>query len=261
LVVLIVGLASYVLVQRTLVDTENPNFIPSMILLGAAVLPLTFTTFAAARRGGWEVPLSVLALAALMGGVIGTVVAAWLEYQTLVRLGLLPTVAVGLIEEAAKLLAPLVLLLMMLRRSQLDLADGLVIGIAAGMGFAVLETMGYAFVTLIASGGNIGAVEQTLFLRGLLSPAAHMAWTGLAAGALWRLAAAPSVRTVVRFVATFIAVAGLHAAWDSRSGLVWYGVLGLVSLGWLLWELHRSRTLRVLPDRRAVAPRRRPGLA
>ncbi len=65
-------------------------------------------------------------------------------------------------------------------------ADGLVIGVAVGMGFAALETMGYAFVALIASRGDIGAVEQMLLLRGVLSPAGHMAWTGLACAALWQ---------------------------------------------------------------------------
>lgn len=49
--------------------------------------------------------------------------------------------------------------------------------------------MGYAFVVLIASKGNIGAVEQTLLLRGLLSPAGHMAWTGLVCAAIWQAAA------------------------------------------------------------------------
>ena len=58
--------------------------------------------------------------------------------------------------------------------------------------------MGYAFVTLIASGGNVNAVEQTLLIRGLLSPAGHMAWTGLACGALWATAAAPTGRNVVK---------------------------------------------------------------
>ena len=32
--------------------------------------------------------------------------------------------------------------------------------------------------------GNIGTVEQTLFVRGLTAPAGHTAWTGLTAGAL-----------------------------------------------------------------------------
>jgi RsiW-degrading membrane proteinase PrsW (M82 family) len=48
--------------------------------------------------------------------------------------------------------------------------------------------MGYAFVVLIQSQGNLAVVEEVLLVRGVLSPAAHMAWTGLTAAALWRAA-------------------------------------------------------------------------
>jgi RsiW-degrading membrane proteinase PrsW (M82 family) len=251
LAVLVVGLALYYLVLESLKDTKNPNLVPTVILLGATVLPLAFVTFVAGRRGSWEVPVGVLVVSALFGGVVGIVVAGRLEYATLRDLGAVPTIAVGLIEESAKVIVPLALLALMWRFRH-DTADGLVIGMATGMGFAVLETMGYAFVALIASGGSVGAVEQTLLLRGLLSPAAHIAWTGLACGALWRLAARPDVRNIVRFAVTFVLVVALHALWDSGSGVLWYGGLGLVSLGWLLWELRRSRTLDVLPVRTAA---------
>lgn len=60
---------------------------------------------------------------------------------------------------------------------------------ASGAGFAVLETMGYAVVALVESRGQPAAVDGTLLLRGLLSPAAHIAWTGLTAAALWHAAA------------------------------------------------------------------------
>src|SRR5215212_2564246 len=73
-----------------------------------------------------------------------------------------------------------------------------------GAGFAALETMGYAFVTLIQSQGNLEAVQDILLLRGLLSPAAHMAWTGLTATALWYAASRGwKGRAVLRFLAVF----------------------------------------------------------
>ena len=53
------------------------------------------------------------------------------------------------------------------------------------MGFAALETIGYGFAAAQASSG-IGAVETTLIVRGLLSPAGHGAWTGLVCAVLWR---------------------------------------------------------------------------
>lgn len=91
--------------------------------------------------------------------------------------------AVGLIEEAAKLIAPVAIVLYTRHRY---LADRLLIGVASGAGFAALETMGYAFVVRLQSHGNLAVIDDVLFLRGVLSPAAHMAWTGLTAAALSR---------------------------------------------------------------------------
>ncbi|WP_033424435.1 PrsW family intramembrane metalloprotease [Actinomadura flavalba] len=248
--VLVVGGALFGAVLATLVATGNPNFVPTVILLGSALVPVTFLTFAAGRSGEWQLAATTLAAAALFGGVVGTVTAGIVEYDAIRRLGALPAVGIGLAEEAAKLIVPVAMLAWaVLRRRDVRTADGLVLGIAVGLGFAVLETMGYAFTALIASRGDVGAVEQTLFLRGLLSPAGHMAWTALACGALWRWAAAPSPRTLAAVPLTLAATVTLHACWDGIGGVAAYAVLGAVSVGWLLWELHRTRTLRITPAR------------
>jgi protease PrsW len=249
--VLIIGLGLYLIVLHTLVRTQNPNFVPALILLGAAVVPLAFLTFAQARTGRWQVPASSLLVAVLFGGVIGTVVAGTLEYDSLRRLGMLPMILVAIIEEAAKLIVPVILLLWILARHGRRLpTDGLVIGVAAGMGFAALETMGYAFTALLSSQGNIGAVQETLFIRGLTSPAGHTAWTGLTAGALWALVAQPGTRRALIFVGTFIGAVILHTAWDTFSGIIPFIILAIISLGWLFIELRRYRAFDELADTR-----------
>ncbi|MEV6846693.1 PrsW family intramembrane metalloprotease [Actinoplanes sp. NPDC051411] len=241
--VLIIGLILYVVVLRTLVHTQNPNFVPALILLGATVIPLAFLTFAQARTGRWQVPSSALAVSAFFGGVIGIVVAGTLEYNSLRDLGMLPLVLVAVIEEAAKLIVPIALLFTILARHERRLpSDGLIIGVASGMGFAALETMGYAFTALIQSQGNIGAVEQTLFLRGLTSPAGHTAWTGLTAGALWAFIATPTGKRFLELLATFAGAVVLHTAWDTFAGLAAFIILGVLSLGWLFLALRRYRT-------------------
>ena len=47
---LVVGVALFLAVERTLVATQNPNFVPSAILLGAAIVPAVFLTFVYGRR-------------------------------------------------------------------------------------------------------------------------------------------------------------------------------------------------------------------
>ena len=247
-VVLAVGLALYFLVRHAIVRTGNPNFVPSLILLGASVAPASFLTFMAGRRIGYGVGGGLVALTALVGGVVGVVTAGLLEYDTLRELGVLPMIAVGVIEEASKLVAPLALLLFVRPRRT---ADGLLLGVASGAGFAVLETMGYAFVALIKSQGDLAVVDGVLFVRGVLSPAAHMAWTGLTAGALW---AAAERRfhpgAVARFAAVYLVAVALHATWDSLGDLAAYGILSGVSLTLLTVAAHRAtREGRRLPAR------------
>jgi RsiW-degrading membrane proteinase PrsW (M82 family) len=236
--VLAVGAVLYELVRETLLFTDNPLFVPTLILLGAAVVPVAFVAFISGRRlsfsvGGWTVGLT-----ALVGGVVGVLVAGVLEVETLRSYGVLPMIGVGLIEELAKLLVPAAALLLF-RRSRQP-ADGLLLGVACGAGFAVLETMGYALVALVRSGGDLSLVNGLLFDRGLLSPAAHMAWTGLAAAALWRAATEHwRARAVLRFIGVYLLVAALHAGWDSMASGWAHAGLALVSLGLLMWTTHR----------------------
>jgi protease PrsW len=244
-IVMVGGVVLFEIVRRVLVETENPNLVPSLILLGAAVAPATFVTFVLGRRLRYDISAGAIAGVAFLSGVVGVVTAGLLEYRTLRGLGVLPMVAVGVIEEAAKLIVP-VILLVVIRRNRLP-ADGLLIGVAAGAGFAALETMGYAFVTLISSRGSIGEVDDILLLRGLLSPAAHMAWTGLTATALW-YAANRGWRSgpVLRFLAVFVIAVALHTTWDSVGTIPVYIVLAAISLGLLTWFAHLlSRETRV----------------
>ncbi|HEV7657595.1 MAG TPA: PrsW family glutamic-type intramembrane protease [Mycobacteriales bacterium] len=242
--VLAVGALLFLAVERTMVGTGNPNYVPAAILLGASVIPAAFLAFVDGRRLPYSVPFELVAGTAFFGGVVGTVVAGLLEYDTIRHLGGLPMLGVGVIEEASKLIAPLALLpFLRVAGRTVTRADGLLLGVACGAGFAALETMGYAFVTLLHSGGSITDTVDTLALRGVLSPAGHMAWTGIAAGALYAAAASGwQRRRVLQFGLSFAAAVVLHTLWDGIGTPLAYGVLAVASLG-LLW-LTAHRTLR-----------------
>jgi RsiW-degrading membrane proteinase PrsW (M82 family) len=211
--------------------------VPALILLGASVVPAAFVAFVSGRRLVFGIHGGALAATALVGGVIGVVAAGLWEYHALIRLGVLPILWVGVIEEAAKLVAPVAIVFYTRHR---HLADGLLVGVACGAGFAALETMGYAFVVLLQSHGDLRAVDDVLFLRGVLSPAAHMAWTGLTAAALWR-AAHERWRggAVSRLVAVFVLAVALHTAWDSAGNPISYLVIAVISFVGLGVTTHR----------------------
>jgi RsiW-degrading membrane proteinase PrsW (M82 family) len=235
--VLVAGSAAYLLVLHTLLRTENPNFVPSLILLGSIVVPITVLVFAAS--GGRQIVATnaQVVFTAIAGGVIGTVAAGTIEFDTLHRLGALPMIMVALIEESAKLIVPL-LLLAFVRRP--DPRAGVIIGVASGMGFATLETMGYGFTALLNQ-GSLAAVTQTLLLRALLSPAGHVAWTGIIVAALWRIpTAARKGRALGWAGLAFVAAVLLHAAWDGFNSLLVHLVVGVVSVAALLVTISRA---------------------
>jgi RsiW-degrading membrane proteinase PrsW (M82 family) len=98
---------------------------------------------------------------------------------------------VGLIEEFAKILG--VLVIARHRRHDAEL-DGLILGAAAGMGFASMESSGYAFVAFLRSGGNLSLMVAVTLLRGILSPVGHGTWTAILASVLFRESAAGRFR-------------------------------------------------------------------
>src|SRR5918998_4110431 len=229
------GLVLLFLVERTLVSTGNPNYVPSIILLGAFLVPLTFLTYLYERLPDWDVPLPVIAVCFLWGGVLGTVVAGTLEYDVAKALGFIPKLAIGLIEESAKMLVPLVFYFLGRNRSE---TAGIVLGVATAAGFAGLETMGYGFVSLLQSKDNLGVLDEVLIMRGLTSPAGHLSWTGLVCAVLWRgrgQAGGPTLNW--RVLGAFLTAVILHALWDTFASLgsaSFIGFLGVVFLSLLV---------------------------
>lgn len=241
LAILATGLVLYWIVWKALVATGDPLYLPALFVVGAATTPAAFAVYVSRLAGPVRVSTRAVALYALWGGVVGTVVAGVLETGTARVLGGVPTPFVGLFEESAKLLLPLAVVpfVRYLRHRE---SDGLLIGVAIGVGFAVLETMGYAFVTLLQSQGNLAAMDHLLIERGILAPAGHAAWTGLAVAALWRFGLQRTVRSFLGSVGTFALVVALHATWDAVSAWWWYAGLAAISLGLLhvrLWRAHR----------------------
>ncbi len=231
--IFIAGLVLLYFTERVLVTTSNPNFVPSVILLGAFLVPVVFVAYLYERLPDWDVPVGPLATCFLWGGAVGTLVAGTLEYDLLQRLGVFALLGVGFIEEGAKLIFPLVFFFAGRYRSE---ASGILFGVASAMGFAALETMGYAFVTLLQSRGSLGALDEVLLVRGLMSPAGHAAWTGLVCAVLWRerIKAGHAVLNW-RVVAAFLTAVVLHALWDTfnslQGGVALLGlVVALVSL-------------------------------
>ncbi len=211
--ILIVGIVLFIASEQALRVTGNLNFFPTVLLLGAFIVPVTFVAFFYEHVRHREISLVLLTTCFFVGGAIGLIAAGFLEYGTLRGFSVFSLVGIGVIEEAVKLIFPVAMYVVWRYRHE---ADGLLFGIAAGMGFAALETMGYGLITFFDSGGDITVLEQVLLLRGFLSPAGHAAWTGFIAAILWRERERHG-RVVVNWhvIGAFLLAVVLHILWNT----------------------------------------------
>ena len=228
---------------------SNPRLLPAMIVLGAFAVPVSFVALIRDLLPA-TVPVRALVTCFVTGGVIGMAAASLLEYDALRSFDVLPSLLVGVIEEPAKLMLPLIAFTVGAHRRT---ADGLVLGVAGGMGFAAFETMGYALGALAGPHGDVGTAEGVLLLRGALAPTGHPAWTGLVCGALWwaRRQDHPLAQLVA--LAAFLAAVGLHSGWDGLDSPLASAVIATTSAALLLGLLIIARREERGADRRASA--------
>jgi protease PrsW len=236
------GAALWLATVVTTFATGNPNLVPTVILLGSFLVPVTFVVYAFGRADGVLTPQRIF-LAFICGGVLGVLGASVLEAALLRQASGPGFLGVGLIEEAVKLAA---LWLLARRLPRYTIRDGMVLGAAVGFGFAALESAGYAFTALFTSNGlSLLNVVETEALRAALAPVGHGLWTAILGGALFATAARTRrsrpaggtgsfgrrgepghlpgrPRLTFSLVGWYLLVSVLHAIWDAASGIaVW----------------------------------------
>ena len=212
------GLALFIVTVVIMFATGNPNLYPTALLLGNFLIPVVFVTFLYDRQQLSALTLPTLAQSFLIGGVLGVLGASVLEplliHQSTADSDTLPLTSallVGLIEEGCKIAAVLWLARKVRHTSEMD---GLLTGAAIGMGFAALESIGYAFTVFALSGGHVVPSLLETIVRGLLAPFGHGIWTATLAAVLFRESTLTGFRFNVRVLLTFLFVALLHGLWD-----------------------------------------------
>jgi RsiW-degrading membrane proteinase PrsW (M82 family) len=204
--------------------TQNVNLVPTIILLGSFLVPVTFVADAFGRAGQVITAQRILT-AFVYGGVLGVLGASILEAEFLKQPWIWTYLGVGLIEEAVKLAA---LWLLARRLPRYTMGDGIVLGAAVGFGFAALESAGYAFNALFTANGlSLLNLVETEVLRGILAPVGHGLWTAILGGVLFAAAAGRGrLRLTGGVVGGYLLVAVLHGLWDAAQPLaVWLTLL------------------------------------
>jgi protease PrsW len=237
------GLGLWVAAVAVTFVTQNVNLVPTIILLGSFLVPVTFVVYAFGRADQILTAQRILT-AFIYGGVLGVLGASVLEAEFLRQPSIPSYLGVGLIEEAVKLAA---LWLLARRLPRYTMRDGIVLGATVGFGFAALESAGYAFDALFTSGGpSLRNLVETELLRGILTPVGHGLWTAILGGALFAAAARGGgrLRTTGALLGWYLLVAVLHGLWDAAQPIaVWLTLL--LTATQVQWQLLRIGQLPV----------------
>lgn len=227
----------HLLFSQGYVRTNNPNLIPGLILVGSFAVPMAMLILFFEINIRRNVSAYQVLRLMLVGGVISIMVSLFffsVSAKTRIDDWLGHSV-VGIVEEAAKVLA----LLIVVNQRRFDYThNGLLFGAAVGTGFAAFETAGYALQALLDSETTqegVSKANDVLFLRGLLSPLAHIVWTAICGAALWRVKREKRFRLShlfhPNFVRVFTIAVLLHMAWNSS----WQGLLKFAGIGLVAW--------------------------
>lgn len=196
---------------------------------------------------GWGA--GIAALAAL---IINT---ADLEYVTMPTLGastgeyVAATFGAPVVEESMK---GLVLIgLLWRRRDEIDgPTDGVTYAAMVGLGFAMIENVGYYINALVTpERGGIALLGYTFVLRGLVSPLLHPIFTSMTGLGVAYAASRLRSGGAVAVLAGWLAAIVLHGTWN---GLSLYGTAGLVAAYLIMSCVLACVILILIADRRRV---------
>lgn len=235
--VLVVLLATLAILYLLALGIGNRNGLPGLIFIGAAAVPFSVLIFFFETNIPRNISLVRVVTIFFVGGAASLIVIyllpPWLSNASGAG-PFWPSMITGLIEEFAK--AAIVVAIFNIIKKQNDrlgvhkpiyILNGLLIGAAVGAGFAVFETAGYIFNSLLNFlmdyNGNLyfnyGSMNGTLFIRALLAIGGHVAWAA-AEGAALALAERESGYdnsqiADPRFLIVFVLCVVLHGLWDT----------------------------------------------
>lgn len=236
--------------EALFIATGSLVFFLVVVYIGAFTVPITFVAYFYEYVRDRDISKPLLTTSFFVGGSIGLVAAGLFESEALNNLNASSLFIVAIIEECAKLIFPI---LMFIGWKYKHEADGLLFGVASGMGFAALETIGYAITFWAQSGGDIGVLQQVLVIRGLTSPAGHAAWTGFICAVIWNRRQKTGRLFGPAILGALLLAILLHWTWNlvntmdtqtytqfSLYILAWSAII-ILSLALLVWRFRKAR--------------------
>lgn len=209
--VLLCGLGLWLASTAALAITEDDILVPSVVLLGSFLAPVTVIFWFVDRRETSELSPRRLLGAFFIAGVCGLLAAAMLETWLLPH-RLWPNLWIGLLEEFLKGFGVWVFARGLQRWS---VRDGVLLGTTVGLGFGAFEAAGYTLSWgRTASGFSLGDMLTEEVLRIVIAPFCHGVWTGIFAAVLF---AGRGRLLHWHVLVAYLVASLLHATWDASS--------------------------------------------
>ncbi|AKN31422.1 membrane protein [Clostridium carboxidivorans P7] len=224
---------------------HNINAYPGIIFIGALAVPFSLLVFFWEVNAPRNINIFDVTKIFFIGGVFSLLVTLILDSMfSTGQLDYSGAILTGIIEEIGKLV---VVAYFLKGRKEKYILNGLLLGAAVGAGFAVFETAGYGFRSLIV--GNYSAMMSTIYLRGIFAFGSHIVWAAMSGAAL-AMVKKGNILTMdhimnAQFFKFFVIAIGLHAIWDMPidigsdihlvqimlTAIAWIIILVLISVG------------------------------
>lgn len=258
--VLLMFLLAFVLLWICVAGFGNFNVMPGMIVVGSFAVPLS-TMILFMELNVWRNVSMYRILQTFLVGGCASIAATLLLFSiySVEEMDFIGAFIVGIIEEVGKA----VIVFVFLRRlGKLSILTGLLIGASVGAGFSAIESAGYALKPLMlflqrsgfaAAYGQtlneqqlmLDAIQQNIFVRGILTPGGHVAWAAISGAGLVIAAKEKGVFDLglfaeKKFLRLFVIPVILHGLWDSplsewlNSLLPYVGYIALLILVWIV---------------------------
>lgn len=190
--------------------TRNPILFPTVSILAVLFVPVGYISFLAGQDLDPPISNYSIGLGFLLGGIIGVLAAAFLHPLMIILIGSRSFLVGSLIEELAKLIA---LIVLFTNTSYAKKRQGILLGASVGMGFAILENLGYIFTTFLET-FSFDAVLFTALIRGVLAPFGHGTWSAILGGSLFFDSSKKHWHISLQVVFTYLLVSVLHFLWN-----------------------------------------------
>lgn len=220
---------------------HNLAMAPAWFLIGAAFIPLTLLWIMVHRLTPLDTltPEKIVQTAAIggllsftLGGTLDSL-ATLIPQEVVSGEGVTSLALSGVIEEFAKAVLVVALGWKVAKTTR----NGLFLGGAIGVGFAILETTYYVWEAFgTGAPSPLVAAADVALKRGLFSPLMHPLWSSLLGAAIFYAASKTGhYRLTLGVIGAYLGVAVLHGLWDATGSLVEIATGSAIAGGLATW--------------------------